>query len=138
VTSKLSERLYVAPAGVWVSAALFERFCAVAMTTLADGGEHVGAQLRKATDAAGSGATNFGTATTTTLPGTSPAANDTIIAAHDGKADELGVDGSGVQYTHVSALALSAVSPEGGVAVLVCGDARFSSDTLAGLGFAGL
>ncbi len=137
MTSKLSERLYVVPAGVWVSAALFERFCAVAYSNLADGGEAVTAQLRKATDADGTGATNFGTGTTTTLAGTSPAANDLIVAAHDGQADGLGKDGSDVQYTHVSALALSGVSPEGGVGVLICGDARWSKETLAGLGFAG-
>lgn len=136
MAKRLSESLYGAPAGVWISAAKFNQFMAVASTSLADGGESVTAQLRKATDADGTNATNFGTGVTTTLAGTSPAADDLIVAAQDGRADELG-DLDGLPYTHVSALAESATSPEGAIAFLICGDARYFDDTLKGLGLAG-
>lgn len=136
MNSKLSERLNVFPAGVWVSAAGWERFLGVAYVENADGAETVTAQLRKATDASGTNAANFGSATVTTLSGSSPADDETIKAAADGKADQLGRTAGGVQFTHVSLLVSDGSSPETGTGVLIVGDARYSKDTLAGLGLA--
>lgn len=138
MASKLSERVRIYPAGVWVDASKFRQFMGFGYVEAADGGESVTVQLRKATDSAGSGATNFGTAVTTTRAGSSPAADDLIVAAQDGRADELGETGGGVQYTHVSVQITGDASPETAAGVLVCGDARFSDDYLAGAGFAGL
>lgn len=135
MSSKLSERLYAVPPGVWVSAALFTQFVGVAYATLADGGESVTAQLLKATDASGTGSTNFGTAVTTTQAGTSPLDDELLLAAADGRSDQLGENGSGVQYTHVSLQQTDTTSPsEPSGGMLICGDARFSTDTLGGLG----
>jgi hypothetical protein len=74
---------------------------------------------------------NFGTAGTTTEPGSSPSANRTIYAFQDGDAQFLGADGGGVQYTHVSMVITDSVSPDQSKGLLICGDARFSTDALA-------
>jgi len=133
MSSRLSERLNVYPAAVWVSAAEFSQFVGVATVVAADAAETVTAQLRKATSSGGANATNFGTATTVTATG----ADETIKAAHDGRSDELGYTEGGVPYTHVSLTVSDGSSPEVGTGVLIAGDARYSGDTLAGLGLAG-
>lgn len=128
--SKLSERMLVVAAGVWVSAANFERFLGVGFQADADSPETVTVQLRKATDASGTGATNFGTAGVATAG--SPADED-LTAYADGKADQLGRTEAGVEYTHVSVTISDAASPEAAASgVLICGDARFSEFNLAG------
>lgn len=132
--SKLSEQLNAFPSGVWVAAALYMQYMGVAFVQNADGGESVTVQLRKATDSSGTNAANFGTAKTVTLAGTSPAANELITAAQDGRSDELGDFADGVPFTHVSVSVSDSSSPESVVGFLVVGDPRFSADTLAGLG----
>lgn len=132
--SRLSERINVFPAAVWVSAAAFSQFVGVATVVGADSAETVTAQLRKATSAGGANAADFGAAVVTT----SESADETIKAAADGRSDELGQTEGGVPYTHVSLLVSDGASPETGTGVLIAGDARYSGDTLAGLGLAGL
>lgn len=134
MASRLSERINVFPAGVWVSAAAFAQFVGVATLVGADDGETVAAQLRKATDGSGTNAADFGAAVTTA----SDSADETIKAAADGRADELGQTEAGLAYTHVSLAVEGTSSPETGTGVLIAGDARYSGDTLAGLGLAGL
>ena len=129
MSSKGSERINAYPVGEWVDASKFAQFTGVAILALADGGDSVTAQLRKATDANGTNATNFGDAVTTTLPGTSPAANDTIKAAANGRSDELGKTGGGLEYTHVS-LAISGGSPEIEQGMLIAFDPRYSGDAI--------
>lgn len=133
---KLSETVMVFPSGTWVDASKYRQFLGVGFLAAADGGESVTVQLRKATDAAGAGAVNFGAAVTVTEPGTSPAANDLLTAAADGRADELGQI-AGVQYTHVSVTITDDASPEASTGFLIAGDARSSKDYLKGLGDAG-
>lgn len=138
MSSKLSERLNAYPAGTWVSAALFTQFMAVAFLAGADGVETVTIQARKATDASGTGATNHGDAVTVTNPQTSPPSSNDLKAAVDFRSDQLGESGAGVPYTHVSFVATDSGDTETAVGFLVAGDARFSNDTLGGLGLSGL
>jgi hypothetical protein len=135
---KLSETMMVFPSGTWVDASKFRMFLGVGFQAGADGGESVTVQLRKATDSVGTGATNFGTATTVTVPGSSPANNVNIVAAQDGRADQLGLNGSGVQYGWVSVNITDAASPEtASIGFLIAGDSRSSKEYLRGLGLAG-
>ena len=127
--SKGSERINVYPVGVWVDASKFFQFTGVALLNLADGGDSVTAQLRKATDANGSNPANFGDAVTVSQPGSSPAADELIKAAANGRSDELGKTGGGVPYTHVS-LSISGGSPEIEQGVLIGFDPRYSEDAI--------
>lgn len=136
MSSKLSERLNAYPVGTWVPAAKFTQFVGVAFLAGADGVETVTAQLRKATDASGSNAANFNAASVTTNPTTSPPSSNDIKAAADGRSDQLGETGAGVPYTHVSLSVSDTGDTETATGVLIAGDARFSADTLAGLGLA--
>lgn len=138
MSSKLSERLNVYPAGTWASAALFTQFCAVAFLAAADGVETLTIQARKATDATGAGAVNQGEAVTVTNPQTSPATSNDLKAAVDFRSDQLGETAGGVPYTHVSFVASDTGDTETAVGFLIAGDARFSNDTLGGLGLSGL
>lgn len=138
MSSKISERINAYPAGTWVSAALFTQFCAIAFLAGADGTETVTIQARKATDASGTNATNHGDPVTVTNPQTSPATSNDIKAAVDFRSDQLGETGGGVPYTHVSFVASDTGDTETATGVLIAGDARFSDDTLGGLGLSGL
>lgn len=138
MSSKLSERLNAYPAGTWVSAALFTQFCAVAFLAGADGVETVTVQARKATNAAGAGAVNHGDPVTVANPVTSPPSSNDIKAAVDFRSDQLGQTAGGVPYTHVSFVASDTGDTETATGFLIAGDARFSNDTLGGLGLSGL
>ena len=130
--AKLSEVLNVAAPGQWVSAARFERFLAVSFDKATEGSpDSVVVTLRKATDAAGSGAVDW-VVGTSILPGTSPHADDLVYAHADGKAADLGLDPNGVQYAYVSASVTGgSTSPANVQGLLIMGDARFSTDCLA-------
>lgn len=134
---KISETLNAFPAGVWVLAANYFQFCGVGFVQGGDQDESVTVQLRKALDGDGTGATNFGAAVTVTADTSPPAADVIIKAAADGRSDELGRNDDGVPYTHVSVLITGDASPETSEGFLLAGDARFSNDTLSGLGLAG-
>ncbi len=138
MSSKLSERLNAYPAGTWVSAALFTQFMGVALLAGADGVETVTVQARKATDASGAGAVNHGTAVVVTNPQTSPPSSNDIKAAVDFRSDQLGETAGGVPYTHVTLVASDSGDTETATGFLIAGDARFSTDTLGGLGLSGL
>ena len=138
MSSKISERIFVAPAATWVSAALYSQFCAVAFLAGADAVETLTVQARKATNAAGAGATNHGDPVTVTNPQTSPATSNDLTAAVDFRSDQLGETVGGVPYTHVSFVASDTGDTETATGFLIAGDARFSNDTLAGLGLSGL
>lgn len=129
---RLSEVLMIAAPGQWVSAAKFERFLAVAYDTALNASpDNLTVKLRKATDAAGSGAVDW-VVGETILPGTSPHADDLAYAFADGKAADLGLDPNGVQYAYVEAsIAEALTSPAHAAGILIAGDARFSNDCLA-------
>lgn len=138
MSSKISERLNVFPVGTWASAALFTQFCAVAMLAAADGVETVTVQARKATDASGANATNHGDPVTVTNPQTSPASSNDLKVAVDFRSDQLGETAGGLPFTHVSLVASDTGDTETATGFLIAGDARFSNDTLGGLGLSGL
>lgn len=70
-------------------------------------------QFRKATSSGGAGATNHGSAVS---------ADDRLITSI--LAADLGVDGSGVQYTHVSATVTDQDSPNSYTALAVLADLK--------------
>lgn len=121
----LSERLTPSPIGNWVSLANHQEVIAVAILPDADVGEGLSIQMRKATDSSGTGATNFGAAATVA----STVANTDIVVSASREADDLGVNGSGVQYTHVSAVVSTTGSPavvEVPVTVLLRSSGRYA------------
>lgn len=134
MNNKISEILNAFPAGVWVDASKYRRFMGLGFVQNADGGEALTIQLRKATDSGGTGATNLGTATVVTQAGSSPADNQLLTGAADAQQAELGEDGSGNAYTHVSVSVTTDASPETAEGSLIVGDGRYFEDTLAGEG----
>lgn len=99
--SKAAERLdgpYLATE--WVSMADYAQYLVAVRAGDVSPLNGVTIQFRKATSAGGAGATNHGSAVT---------ADDRAQASL--RASELGQDGSGVQYTHVSATVTDQDSP---------------------------
>lgn len=84
----------------WVKMDQAREYCVVARAGTASPADDVTIQLRKATSSGGAGAVNHGAAVT--------AAG---FAAASALAQDLGVDGSNVQYTHVSAVVSDETSP---------------------------
>lgn len=99
--SKASERLdgpYLVTE--WVSLADYAQYLVGVRAGDVSPRNGVTVQLRKATSSGGAGATNHGSAVT---------ADDRVQVSC--RASELGQDGSGVQYTHVSATVTDEDSP---------------------------
>jgi len=123
-TAQIKERLLFTAPGTWVSMALHARFGAAAVMELADAGEGVTVQLRKATDASGTNAADVGDPVTTV----SGATNTDITAVAEASADELGEFSAGVPFDFVSATISTAGSPAAGetkYGVLYRGEGRF-------------
>lgn len=114
--AKLNERLAFSAPGEWVPMAQYRQFCAVGFVAETSPETEVTVQLRKATDAAGSGPANHGTAVTS---------NTKAVA--QAYASELGEDGSGNAYTHVQATITGGGSPAADSSgVVIRGDGRFN------------
>ena len=99
--SKAAERLdgpYLS--SEWVSMADYAQYLVAVRAGDVSPRNGVTIQLRKAINSGGTGATNHGSAVT---------ADDRLQASL--RASELGQDGSGVQYTHVSAVITDEDSP---------------------------
>jgi hypothetical protein len=96
---------------------------AIATQVDADSPETVTVQLRKATDASGTNAADFGTAGT----GTSSATDSNIHAVQTEWSDDLGFHASGLPFTHVSAVVSDDATPESDAyGVVVRSDPRYS------------
>jgi hypothetical protein len=120
--NKLSELAVASPAASWVSMENYRQVSGIAVVADADTGETVTVQLRKATDASGTNAANFGTAVVVT-----GAATDTDISAIQTEwSQALGSFSAGVPFTHVSATLSTGASPETVTGVVLRSEPRFS------------
>lgn len=115
--AKLNERLAVSRPDEWVPMDLHRQVVATAIIAATSPPGQVTVQLRKATDANGTNAANLGTAVT---------AEDQATA--QAYASDLGVHaGSGLPFTHVSAVVTPPGSPPVDVAaVVIRGDGRYN------------
>jgi len=114
--AKLHERLAFSAPGAWVSMADYRQVVAYGAVADTSPDTDVTVQLRKATAASGSNATNFGTAVT-----------GPTQAVAQGYASELGATAGGVPFTHVSATITGAGSPAADSSgVVIRGDGRFN------------
>jgi len=120
--NKLSELAVATPVGNWVSMENYKQVSAVGVVLDADSAEAVTVQLRKATDASGTNAANFGTAVVVT----SGATDTDITAIHSEWAQALGSFSAGVPFTHVSASITTDASPETAFGVVLRSEPRFS------------
>lgn len=100
MSSKLSEVAVASLVTEWVSMADHNQYSVFARAGDVSPRNGVTIQLRKALNSSGSGAVNHGSAVT---------ADDQVGATL--LASELGVDGAGVQYTHVAAIVTDQDSP---------------------------
>jgi hypothetical protein len=121
MSAKLSELAVASPAASWVSMENYRQVSGIAVVADADTGETVTVQLRKATDASGTNATNFGTAVVVT-----GAATDTDISAIQTEWSQALGALAGVPYTHVSATLSTGASPETVTGVVLRSEPRFS------------
>lgn len=118
VHAKLSEVSVASVAVTWVPVALFKQVSAIGVIADADSPEVLTVQLRKATDASGTGATNWGTAVTAT----SAAADSDLSAIQTEEVDSIGAG-----YTHVAAVISSDASPETPTGVVLRTNPRYSN-----------
>ncbi|GIK49598.1 MAG: hypothetical protein BroJett013_22950 [Alphaproteobacteria bacterium] len=100
MTSRLNEQATPDLSTSWVSMAAYREYTVFGVAGDVSPRNGVTIQLRKATSAGGANATNHGSPVT---------ADDRVSATL--LADELGQNGSGVQYTHVSAVVTDEDSP---------------------------
>lgn len=104
----LKEIAAASPVGNWVSMAGYSQVSAIGVQLDADSPETLTVQLRKATDASGTNAANFGTA----VVATSSAADTDLTAIASEWSANLGFHASGLAFTHVSAVISDTATPE--------------------------
>lgn len=122
---KLHEVINCSDAAAWVAMEAYRQVTGVGILVDADDGEGVTVQLRKATDASGTGAADLGDPVTVS----SDAADTDVTAMASAYADQLGETAGGVAFTHVSATVTKAGSPEPAetlTAFVIRSDGRFS------------
>jgi hypothetical protein len=120
--NKLSELAVASPVGNWVSMENYRQVSAIGVLLDADSAETLTVQLRKATDASGTNAANFGTAVTV-----ASGATDTDLSAIQTEwSQALGSFSAGVPFTHVSATISDVASPEASFGVVLRSEPRFS------------
>lgn len=122
---KLHEVINCSDSAAWVAMEAYRQVTGVGILVDADDGEGVTVQLRKATDASGTGAADLGSPVTVT----SSATDVDVTAMASAYADELGETAGGVAFTHVSASVTKAGSPapaETLTAFVIRSDGRFS------------
>ncbi len=115
--NKLGEVTTYYPVGTWVPLTNYQQYTAFARAGTASPLDDVTVQLRKATSAGGAGATNHGSAVTAKV-----AANASL------RAEDLGTDGSGVPYTHVSAVIADEASPNTVTSAAILSDPRYAGE----------
>lgn len=115
--AKLNERLVFSRPDEWVPMDIYRQVVATATIAATSPPGQVSVQLRKATDASGSNPADLGAVVTADSQATAQA-----------YASDLGVHaGSGLPFTHVSAVVTPPGSPPVDVAALVIrGDGRFN------------
>lgn len=124
--NKLGEVIRGKPSTEWAKLDNYQQYTCVADAGTASPLDSVTVQLRKATAAGGTNATNHGTAVT-----------GFGFANASLRAEDLGEFSAGVPYTHVSAVVTDAASPNTVTSFGILSDPRYAEGQAGPTGFRG-